>query len=953
LTIGRGRRIANLYLLDVEEPADSRQLSSYSLNDVIDSAVWHKRLGHTSFSRIDMLTDVLGISKQRNKGVIHCDICQRAKQKKLSYPNRNNLCSASFDLLHIDVWGPFSEPTVEGFRYFLTIVDDHTRVTWVYLLRLKSDVLTVFPEFLQMVETQFDKRVRCVRSDNAPELKFTELYRRLGIIPYHSCPETPEQNSVVERKHQHILNVARALLFQSNLPLSLWGDCILTAVFLINRTPSPLLENKTPFEKLTNTTPEYTDLRTFGCLCYASTSPKQRTKFEDRAKACVFLGYPAGYKGYKLMDIESNVVFISRNVKFFEDIFLFQNSQASDEVDVTGFFPQISTRVADPGESSGTRTEGEYSSTMRQGESNSESVIPNTEDTSRRRVSRPPGYLQDYQCYSVKESVKESTEHPISQVFSTDNLSSSYCAYINALTKYPTPTSYTQASKVKEFCDAIKDEIGALERTNTWIVCAIPPGKTVVGCKWIYTIKLNADGSLERYKARLVAKGYTQKEGLDYVETFSPVARMATVKFLLSVAAPRKWFLDQLDISNAFLNGDLHEEIFMALLPGYVDKDGKPFPPNSVCKLQKSLYGLKQASRQWFLKLSHCLMSMGFRNGTGDDTLFLRRTDDTYMAILVYVDDIIIASSSSTATASFTAALKESFKLRDLGPLKYFLGLEVARTSAGISICQRKYVLDLLDETGLLGCKPSSIPMDPSQKLNLETGDLLTDVEMYRRLVGKLMYLTFTRPDITFAVHKLCQFTSAPRQPHLTAVYKVLHYLKGTIGQGMFYSANSDLKLKSFSDADWGTCTDSRISVTGFCMFLGPSLVSWKSNKQETVSMSSAESEYKAMSTAVKEMLWLRKLMNDLWIDASEASVLYCDNTAAIHIANNSVFHERTKYLDLACHLVRERVLMGQIKTLHVQTEHQLADALTKPLYPTLFLRLIRKMGVINIYTPS
>ncbi|KAL9860290.1 putative RNA-directed DNA polymerase [Arabidopsis thaliana] len=248
-------------------------------------------------------------------------------------------------------------------------------------------------------------------------------------------------------------------------------------------------------------------------------------------------------------------------------------------------------------------------------------------------------------------------------------------------------------------------------------------------------------------------------------------------------------------------------------------------------------------------------MSMGFRNGTGDDTLFLRRTDDAYMAILVYVDDIIIASSCSTATASFTAALKESFKLRDLGPLKYFLGLEVARTSAGISICQRKYVLDLLDETGLLGCKPSSIPMDPSQKLNLETGDLLTDVEMYRRLVGKLMYLTFTRPDITFAVYKLCQFTSAPRQPHLTIVYKVLHYLKGTIGQGMFYSANSDLKLKGFSDADWGTCTDSRISVTGFCMFLGPSLVSWKSNKQETVSMSSGESEYKAMSTAVKEML--------------------------------------------------------------------------------------------------
>ncbi|XP_020879598.1 uncharacterized protein LOC9311760 [Arabidopsis lyrata subsp. lyrata] len=373
------------------------------------------------------------------------------------------------------------------------------------------------------------------------------------------------------------------------------------------------------------------------------------------------------------------------------------------------------------------------------------------------------------------------------------------------------------------------EEIGAFERTHTWSVCSLPQGKKPVGCKWIYTVKLKADGSLERYKARLVAKGYTQKEGLDYVKTFSPVARMATVKFLLYVAAPRKWFLDQLDVSNAFLNGDLQEEIYMVLPPGYLPKQGESFPENVVCKLHKSIYGLKQASRQWFLKFSQSLLSLGFKSSYGDDTLFTRKSENVCMAVLVYVDDIIIASTCSAATSSLTASLKESFKLRELGPLKYFLGLEIARTDAGISICQRKYVLDLLDETGLLGCKPSSIPMDPSQKLNMETGDFIEDVERYRRLVGKLMYLTFTRPDITFAVHKLCQFTSAPRQPHMKAVFKVLHYLKGTIGQGMFYSATSDLRLKGYTDADWGTCTDSRRCVNGFCMFIGPSLVSWKS----------------------------------------------------------------------------------------------------------------------------
>ncbi|XP_019087357.1 PREDICTED: uncharacterized protein LOC109127248 [Camelina sativa] len=243
--------------------------------------------------------------------------------------------------------------------------------------------------------------------------------------------------------------------------------------------------------------------------------------------------------------------------------------------------------------------------------------------------------------------------------------------------------------------------------------------------------------------------------------------------------------------------------------------------------------------------------------------------------------------------------------------------------------------------------------MDPSDVLNTETGTLLQDVEQYRWLVGKLMYLTFTRPDITFAVHKLCQFTSAPRQPHLNAVYKVLHYLNGTIGQGTFYSANSDLKLKGFADADWGRCSDSRRSVLGLCMFLGPSLVSWKSKKQDTISMSSAESEYRAMAVAVKEILWLRTLMLYLWVDSSEAFALYCDNTAALHIANNSVFHERTKHLDMDCHIVREKVQLGIIKTMHVGIEHQLADVLTKPLFSTQFLRLIRKMGVINIYTPS
>ncbi|KAL0846098.1 hypothetical protein Bca101_019344 [Brassica carinata] len=935
LMIGRGRRIANLYILDGEDSVFEDIASpSFVANSVIDASVWHRRLGHTSFDRLDKLSNVLGISKTKNKGLVHCDICQRAKQKKQPFPLRQNMCSTPFERLHIDVWGPFSEETQDGHRYFLTIVDDHTRVTWIYLLKHKSDVLRVFPEFITMVENQFNMKVKSVRSDNAPELRFDELYKRKGIISYHSCPETPEQNSVVERKHQHILNVARALLFQSQVPLSLWGECVLTAVFLINRTPSPLLDNKTPFELLHQKEPEYTNLKTFGCLCYANTSPKQRHKFQDRAKACVFLGYPYGYKGYKLLDLQSNTIFISRNVVFYEDIFPLHKPAPTTEADT--FFPPVGR--ADYG------NEETVS-----GAAPSSDHHPDTGLVETRRVSKPPSHLKDYHCYAVNSS----TKHPVSNVLSYDALSDPYMIFINAVNNIPEPSTYAQALKFKEWCDAMDVEITALEDNGTWLICSLPEGKQAVGCKWVFKVKLNADGTLERYKARLVAKGYTQQEGLDYVETFSPVAKLATVKLLLAVAAAKGWSLSQLDISNAFLNGDLEEEIYMSLPPGYATRQGESLPPNAVCKLKKSLYGLKQASRQWFLKFSATLLELGFQTSSGDHTLFLKNSGDIYMAVLVYVDDIIIASSCDKAADLLKAALKTSFKLRDLGPLRYFLGLEIARSSTGINICQRKYVLDLLTETGLLGSKLSSIPMDPSIKLSLEDGELLSDVEAYRRLIGKLLYLTFTRPDITFAVHKLCQYTSAPRAPHLLAAYKVLRYLKGTIGQGLFYPSQSDLKLSAFADADWSGCPDTRRSVSGFCMFVGPALISWKSNKQEVVSNSSAESEYRAMSDAVREMLWFRNLLEDFWLDISEAAPLYCDNTAALHIANNSVFHERTKHMERACHIVRERVQMGQIKTLHVRSSNQLADLMTKPLYPNPFRHLLVKMGIDNIYAPS
>ncbi|XP_019154611.1 PREDICTED: uncharacterized protein LOC109151149 [Ipomoea nil] len=323
------------------------------------------------------------------------------------------------------------------------------------------------------------------------------------------------------------------------------------------------------------------------------------------------------------------------------------------------------------------------------------------------------------------------------------------------------------------------------------------------------------------------------------------------------------------------------------------------------------------------------------------------------MALLVYVDDIVVASADLESIQGVKTQLNERFQIKDLGPMKYFLGLEVARHTKGIAVCQRKYALELLDDTGFINSKPVYSPTVLSQKLSKNEGQPLEDNIQYRRIVGKLLYLTVTRPDIGFATQQLSQYLDKPTHLHLQAAHRVLRYIKAAPGQGLFFPTDSNLQLKAFSDSDWGACIDTRRSVTGFCIFLGNALISWKSKKQPTISKSSSEAEYRALAATTCEIQWLFFLLTDLGINHNGAVAVYCDSKSAIAIAENPVFHERTKHIELDCHLVREKLNNGIIKLLHITSENQLADPFTKSHCPKSFHSYISKLGLLDLYNPA
>jgi histone deacetylase 1/2 len=346
------------------------------------------------------------------------------------------------------------------------------------------------------------------------------------------------------------------------------------------------------------------------------------------------------------------------------------------------------------------------------------------------------------------------------------------------------PTTVQKAMSDPKWVEAMNLEHEALAQNHTWKLVPRPKGKNIIGCKWVvYKVKRKADGSVDRYKARLVAKGFKQRYGIDYEDTFSPVVKAATIRLILALAVSNGWSLRQLDVQNAFLHGVLDEEVYMDQPPSFINQSH----PGYVCKLEKALYGLKQAPRAWYARLCAKLISLGFKPSREDTSLFYYSRGGHTIFILVYVDDIIVASSSQEATKALLSDMKKDFALKDLGDLHYFLGIEVKRDPDGLVLSQGKYAKDILSRSGMDKCKSADTPLPSNHKLSVCGGDKLGDADCtrYRSLVGALQYLTLTRPDISFAINKVCQFLHAPTTTHFSVVKRILRYVRGTSNFGL------------------------------------------------------------------------------------------------------------------------------------------------------------------------
>ena len=879
----------------------------------VSTDTWHRRYGHLgekNMKRLEAEKMVEGFSLRDE--LKFCEACAEGKSVRTKFPKSKNRNSDILGLIHSDVCGKITTKSLGGAEYFLTFIDDNTRYVWVYFLKTKDQVFEKFKEWKALVENTFDQKVKTLRTDNGGEYtsnEFEKFLKEQGIRHEKTIPKTPQQNGIAERMNRTLVEATRSLLL--DMKKEFWAEALTTAVYLRNRSPTSVLPDRTPYEALTGEKPDVRHLREFGCECYAHIPKDERKKLDPTARKCIFLGYGDSTKAYRLYDDERGRVIHSRDVRFVE-----RNEATVQRI---GWDSDLDKSCEDELEKKPTEDPEEQKKPREDSEEPEESEEDPDESADEpqvrrsQREKRPPDRLGEW------------------VVIAADGVS---------------PSTYKEAmedSSKKSWDSAMKEEMKSLQSNDVWDLVPLPDGRKIVGSKWVYKVKVAADGTVERYKARLVAQGYSQKYGQDYDETFCPVVRGESVRTVIALAAQKGLLLHQMDVVTAFLNGTLDEDVYMKQPEGFVKKGQEDL----VCKLKKSLYGLKQSPRCWNTALDKHLKSMGLKQLEADPCLYTAESGETVI-IAVYVDDILISTETEKKMNQIKHQLSEKFKIKDLGEMNSFLGVQVNHDAESIWIGQPGYASRILERFGMSECKSVSTPVDVSMKLQKESDSpAFNQKKTYQSAVGSLLYLSsWTRPDITFAVSNVAKYSADPRQEHWVAVKRIFRYIKGTLERGIKYKRNSHDDLIGFCDADWAGDVGDRKSTSGYIFTLSGSPVSWRSKKQTCVALSTAEAEYIALAAAAQEDVWLQSLLQQL-SGIKISTVMYDDSQSAIAIAKNPQWHGRTKHIDIKFHYIREQVNNGIVQLKFCPTDKMLADILTKGLSREQHEKLVKGLNVV------
>ncbi|KAJ9541735.1 hypothetical protein OSB04_028241 [Centaurea solstitialis] len=972
-----GRQFYNLYVVDFPVIDSSKPVCLFSKATKDESWLWHRRFSHQNFSDISKLANgglVKGLPKLTFDRDSLCPACQMGKMKRSSHKSKTeSSCQSPLEMLHMDLCGPMRIQSISGKKYILVMVDEYSRYTWLEFLRMKSEAPELIIKFIKRIQVLLQLPVRKIRSDNGTEFKNATLDAYLtsvGISHNFSGAYTPQQNGVVERRNRTLVEAARTMLAYSGLPLTFWAEAVSTTCSTQNRTIITKRFKKTPYHIINRRVPNVKFFHVFGCRCYILNNRDNLGKFDKKADEGYFLGYSLTSKTFRVYNKRTKMVMETVYVTFDETVSM-TSERSSSELGITNNEDLILSRnprvdIHDVPEPSSVNDSGPSENIC--STSNSDQAIPvptveqselTPDDQSELTPddqSEIPAIINEHDCQNnlddlaiLPAQLKWTRAHPLYNVIGgindgvkTRSASANYCIYKSFLSKIE-PKNVSQALDDSDWLLAMQEELLQFKRNKVYRLVPRPQDKSIIKTKWIFRNKKDESGLIVRNKARLVAKGYSQQEGIDYDETFAPVARIEAIQIFLAYAAHKNIKVFQMDVKSAFLNGVLHEEVYIEQPEGFVDPDY----PDHVCILDKALYDLKQAPRAWYETLTNHLLSKGFKRGTIDTTLFLKKEGDDLFLVQIYVDDIIFGSTNPDLCTKFSKIMETEFEMSMMGELNFFLGIQVKQNPDDIFINQSKYIKDMLKKFHMTDCSPIKTPMPTGNLLGPDLAGKSVDQKIYRSMIGSLLYLTATGLDIMFATCFCARFQANPKESHLAAVKRILRYLKGTPELGLWYPKDSSFELICFTDSDYGGCKLDRKSTSGSCQFLGDKLVSWTSKKQNCVSTSTAEAKYVAAASCCSQVLWMKTQLLDYGYKLKRVPI-YCDSESAIAITSNPVQNSKTKHIDIRYHFIKDNVEKGNIEMFFVQTDYQLADLFTKPLDEKRFNFLVNKLGMLS-----